>query len=479
MATVTIYYPDITGALKDAGNAEGELNEYTLDIQKYAVNALGNLSGSDDSGYIGSAISLAKGKIKKNDTNQKALKTLNRTLDNLKELAIDTDKEVADAITKVADRQLDTKKNWFSVGAEVIYSFFVKATGKISEFPWLKKAVDKIRAAKSAYKKIKDKVVWFFNTGAGVYYKTMLETAQDILGTVSLVGAAIVATMTIPFIGGPLAVVATVTIGAVYLIHKFNNANIAVTNAQHSIDLYNEATNGSKTDYSKLAVAQYYGGIKDIESYTKKMDFGNQGDNIYTEGIGEGVQRVGGGLENVLKFLELAGGIGKMGLVYKGDTPVGYDFSKENVLKNLKKQIIEDMEKSGINIIEEKKGNQVTKKVSLDLTTMFLGDALPDSTDIPSYISGKISAGIANWTTMDSKSTYSYENTASYLVAQDGRDIWDGFEKFNPTEFIFKRGDLVKDISKLSDSIYNNINSHMPEPSEAETFLDYLLYKAN
>ena len=180
-----------------------------------------------------------------------------------------------------------------------------------------------------------------------------------------------------------LAVIGVIFLG-VALLYGFADMAVTVEANMKALEL---ELNGNRS--SDKSLARYYGGINSVTEYVKRKDFGNEQENYIWETIAETGEEVGQFSKFILAALDITAGLTSMGKVISkdGKTVIGYDYSPENVQKNMK-DILKD---NGINIISDAKGNE---NVKIDFIKMFKG-----SDDAPQYEADKMLEEISGWKT--------------------------------------------------------------------------------
>lgn len=366
MSQISLSYKSLELLAENSRRTSAAINTYISSIDSQTKRPCGSVTGPDDTGNVSSASSLAQSKMNELLDAKKRYDNFAKNVDDLADFAKAKDKAVADRIEEIADKYVGPR-NWYQKAGDWIYNTFCVDTrnmgvvGKIiSNIQQLQRWT--VRKDFNRLRQIKD----WFKYGDGKY---VLEIGKALVGAAAAIVGCIAAVAAIPFDGGASIPIAIACIGAAA---TFLGTLITLFDTGYKIYGNGKALSKSgdifKDGDADEGVARYYGKIGKYSDYTKKRDYGGEKENKKAELNGQRLDTAHTALDVVASACDIlslgnirvyndinihgqvkAGKLNqypinssKKGVFKFGDkviTTKGYDLSKENVLKNIRREI--------------------------------------------------------------------------------------------------------------------------------------------
>lgn len=362
MSQISLSYKSLELLAENSRRTSIAINTYISSIDSNTKSPCGSVSGPDDTANVSSASSLAQSKMNELLDAKKHYDSFAKNVDELAEFAKSKDKAVSDRIEELADKYVGPRK-WYQKAGDWIYDTFCVDTrnmgivGKIiSDIQQIQRWT--VRKDFNRVRQIKD----WFKYGDGKY---VLEIGKAIVCAVVAVAGCIAAIAAIPFSGGATI---PIVIGMIGAIATCVGTLITLVDTGYKIYGNGKALSKSgnifKDGDGDEGVARYYGNIGKYSDYTKRRDYGGEKENKKAELNGQRVDTIHAGADVVASACDILslGNIrvysntqvksGKLNQypinkskngTFKFGNKVkktkGYDLSKENVLKNIRREI--------------------------------------------------------------------------------------------------------------------------------------------
>lgn len=327
MNDIYINYSNLEESVKKLERARNEISDYIEEIKSTITTPISRLPGSDALGYASTASSLAYKKI--NDLNNKSdsLRRFGGSLKSFISTAKAKDNYVSQRIEEISDLVIKRRTIMQRAGDWLYDTFCVDLANKsevIRGFVDCTKWIgDNIN---HTFGEIKD----WFKYGNGKY---VLNVVLSVAASVAAVAAIVVAIAAIPATGGT----------SVMLIGFLK---VGVATASGVITIVNSTAKAEGNTKAlilkdKPGAARYYGNISTIHDEWKKTDKGDEKTNKFYETMGKTIDTT----ENVLDVMDMGLNIAELGIVrdYRFKDPnkqiKGYNFTKDNIKKNLKQSM--------------------------------------------------------------------------------------------------------------------------------------------
>lgn len=365
MGEVRIVYSDLENVISNSKRLREELESYSNTIKSDINNVTNNLPGSDSKGYVSNATSLASAKSKELLNKRSKYKNLESSLKDIIQFAKDKDKAVSKEFNKITSKY-NKKRKWYQKAGDWAYNTFcVDIPNHFSGTRWV---MDGIKWSGNNVGKHLKKVRNYFKYGDGKY---IWNIGKAFTSVIVAAGACVIAVLSIP-VGGEGIPVAIATIGVaastVSLSITMLNADKAIKSNERAMDL--------KKDHP--GAARYYGSTKTLNEYYKKNDMGGAKENAICEGVGKTADGVKVAADTTKFVTDVAslGFVRDYRITTTNNNVKGYEFSKENVLKNVKHDMgISSTGKiKAKNFVPSVKGSTsaMTKKNDLEVSKTFV-----------------------------------------------------------------------------------------------------------
>lgn len=326
--TVKITYSELSNAIGKLRQASGECDDYARALNRREVSNLNNYTGNDPNGYVGSANAMVLNKIRLLDSKRDKLKNAAQKLADFKESVSYHDQRVGDHAKQIMEKYIG-KRNAFQQIGDFLYGTF--CVDLVNNNPITKFFGDLFKSGFDTIQNISVKVIDWFKHGGGKY---VLNIVAGIVGAVAAVAGVVIAIITFPVTGTVAAIVlATVAIvaGVVAAGITIFNTYHQVKNNKKALDKYNEGDDGQ---------ARFYGDISSFSDATKKTDYGGKTENDEMEHRGRVVDDVKIAADVIGFAAGTASKLGKVETInLDGSKSISLDFSKKNLLENIKKSM--------------------------------------------------------------------------------------------------------------------------------------------
>lgn len=326
--TVKITYSELSNAIGKLRKASGECDDYARALNRREVNNLNYYTGNDPNGNVGSANAMVLNKIRLLDSKRDRLKNAAQKLADFKESVSYHDQRVGEHAKQIMEKYIG-KRNPIQKIGDFLYGTF--CVDLVNNNPITRFFGDLFKSGFDTIQNIGVKVVDWFKHGGGKY---VLNIVAGIVGAVAAVAGVVFAIVTFPVTG----TIGAIVLATVAIVAGVVGAGITIFNTYHqvknnakAIEKYNEGDDGQ---------ARFYGDISSFSDATKKTDYGGKAENDEMEHRGRVVDDVKIAAD-VIGFA--AGTASKLGSVETinadGTKSISLDFSKQNVVQNVKKSM--------------------------------------------------------------------------------------------------------------------------------------------
>lgn len=315
MGTISINYSSLSTAVSQTRRLSKDLTAYQGQITSSVVNKFSSLSGSDSKGYISAAEGYASKKITELTTKASIASSFANDLEKFVDLAERADSDTAKNISTLGSAVVGKRTFWEKAGDWIYNTFCVDFVNSIPVVSAIANCVKWVWGKASSV--LEDVHTWF-KYKEGKYVWNEIKAGA---GIIAAVAAALVAVATA---GTVFAVIAA---GAAIVV-----AIIATVNGV--ISIYNNHKAKKQYKNGQLGQSRYHGSIEGFSDAVSKYDMGGEMANNAWKIFGEVVDDV----EVVCKVVIAINGVLNLGGV-KDPTDgkiYSYDFSKENIVKNIK-----------------------------------------------------------------------------------------------------------------------------------------------
>lgn len=314
MSTITINYDRLLDASKYTKNISSNMGTYSDAITGKVIRKLNSLSGSDERGYISSALSHAGRKVQELAEKSEKVRKFGSDLETLVSDARRADSNVAGNIKSTGGSYVGKRTVFQQIGDWFYNTFCVDLPNSNGITRLIANCV-KWGAGKvsGAVESVKN---WFKYKG-GKYLGNIVLT---VVGVGLAIASAVVAVLTCGTVLAIIAAVASVVVAVIAII----NGAIAVTQNWKAMD---------KHSRGELGQARYYGSIEGFSDAMEKYDMGDAAANKKFKLAGDTI----GWIETICGVIIGVNGIAN----YAGvkDVKTGkitkYKFEKDNIKKNI------------------------------------------------------------------------------------------------------------------------------------------------
>lgn len=328
MSGVTIQYSRLESAADSAGRLAKELSSYSGELSSKVKQALASLPGSDSRGYVSAASSQVGQKIR--DLNDRAAQfsSFASDLERFGTKARSADERVAKSIKSTASSYVG-ERGWFESACDTLYNFlFVDVVNSNCVTRFL---FDCGKYMWNRGEELVSSVYNWFKHGDGRYVWNIIGA---VVGTVAAIAGAVTAVAA--FMSGGLLIFAfAAVVGAM------------ITTVNAAVKIYN---NVKALREDNPGVSRYLGNISGVSDAIEKYDLGDAEDNASWERCGLWVDTAKVTCD-ILGIVFSVVNLGAVKSTITGRTTT-YDFSKANIMKNLRVSLGFDVDKNHYTILK-------------------------------------------------------------------------------------------------------------------------------
>lgn len=461
MSTISIDYWTLNSAVGSAKKISGSMDIYSEKISDRVARKLVSLPGNDGEGNISAAIAAAGRKNQELAEQGRRARDFSSKVDMLITNAKKADNEVVGSMRQVGESYVG-KRNVFQQIGDWLYNTF--CVDLINSNPFaqflgncLKWGGDKLGGW---IEKVKNRIKY----QDWKYAWNIIKTAA---GAIVAVAAALVAVLTC----GTALAVATAAASVVV-------ACIAVVNG--GISIYQNIKAQKKYEKGEYGAARYHGNIAGYSDFVAKYDLGDKEANEYAAFTGKVVDIV----ETICEIVIFTNGIANLGGVKGKKDAAGkliksktgkvesYDFSKKNIVKNLKESFgiknkrysIDEKNGKKIPYAGEKSGYKVEGK--FEFKNLFESRDEKNNQYIKKFLGfGKTDAAFCNrWNNISPESALSFGQKFDKLSTGQklGKTVMDGANVLNTAMSRAEDVDTVYTNAKngfTPDNAYDTVKS--------------------
>lgn len=282
MSAVVIKYSTVERAADHAQKASKRMTSYTHDMDG-TIRSLSNLPGTDDAGYVSTALSLARTKRDNAEREAKRYHKLSDSLKSFVKYAKAQDKNAAESISLTVSSYVGERSFWQKIG-DAIYDGYVNFLDHVESLgPFGKALAQAIREGVTAVGNWKRKISNWFKYGDGKYIWNIIDGVKDIILAIGAVALAIAAIVT-----GPVWLVVVGVLGVIFTtiwaIQQITDQCVKIDQNAKAWSL-----SGYKTEYGdgNPTAARYYGDIGGVEDVINKYDHGGAAENAAMNAFAE------------------------------------------------------------------------------------------------------------------------------------------------------------------------------------------------
>ena len=330
MSEICIKYSALEDAIEYSSKAREKIDVYMMKIEQIVNTPAGNLPGTDECGYVQSAVNLASTKIKELIHKKTYFDNFEKSAQAVIDTARQVDNQVATNISSIAEQYIE-KRKWYEATGDWIYNTF--CVDAANYFSLVRDFMDARKWVEDKAGNIADKIHNWFKYGNGKYVWKM---GTSMLGAVVAVVGAIGAICAIPFTGGATL---PIVIGCVGAVATCVGAIITVANSISTSRSNSKALRLSLE--GKSGAARYYGSVSKWSEAIEKTDYGDAEVNA-------GYEKTGKVVDTTKKFADTTAvvcNIASLGNIKNVDTgeidAYGFNYS------NIKKNVFDSMKDSG------------------------------------------------------------------------------------------------------------------------------------
>lgn len=275
MSKVQIKYSELESAASEAKNAAEQLKSYSRDLTA-AIKNMNDAPGADSSGYVSSALNLARKKRAAADSEITRYTQFSDSLTTFKDFAKKQDANGKNAICRTVSDYVGERSVWQKIG-DAFHDMYVGFLDRCESFgpvgKFIAQGIRRIKDFGGAVGVAFSDVRNWFKYKEGKYVLNILDAIKDIILGVGIAVAAVAAAV----VTGPvwLLVVGLVGIaaGSTYMLLQARDSSAAIEENAKALGLYN----GSPS------VARFYGNTKGEADRARHYDYGSEEDNIRVE----------------------------------------------------------------------------------------------------------------------------------------------------------------------------------------------------
>ncbi len=326
--TVKITYSELSNAIGKLRRASGECEDYARALQRRETDSLSNYTSNDPHGNVNNANTMVLNKIKMLENKRDKLKNAAQKVAEFKESVNYHDRLVGNHAQRIMEKYIGKRSRLQQIGDFLYNTFCVDLinSNTITRF-----FGNIIKSGFDTIENLGSKVVDWFKHGGGKY---VLNIVAAVVGAVAAVAAVVIAIITFPVTG----TVAAIVLASVAIVAGVVSAVITIVNSYHQIK-----NNGKALDKYKKGddgQARFYGDISSFSDETKKTDYGGKAENNKMEKRGRIVDDTKIVADVVNFVASMGSSLGAKEVINaQGQKVKGLDFSKKNVLYNLKKNM--------------------------------------------------------------------------------------------------------------------------------------------
>lgn len=335
MSGVTIQYSRLESAADSAGRLAKELSSYSGELSSKVKQALASLPGSDSRGYVSAASSQVGQKIR--DLNDRAAQfsSFASDLERFGTKARSADERVAKSIKSTASSYVG-ERGWFESACDTLYNFlFVDVVNSNCVTRFL---FDCGKYVWNRGAELVSSVYNWFKYGDGRYVWNIIGA---VVGTVAAIAGAVTAVAAF-MSGGCIFFLVVAAIGVAAAI-----VGAVITTVNSSVKIYN---NVKALREDNPGVSRYLGNISGVSDAIEKYDLGDAEDNANWETFGNVVDTTKVTCD-ILGIVTSVVNLGAVKSTITGRTTT-YDFSKANIMKNLRVSLGFDVDKNQYTILK-------------------------------------------------------------------------------------------------------------------------------
>ncbi len=337
MSTVYVNYSSLELSIKKAETISGKISDYCDELKTYLKDKADELNNSEYSGYMSAVSSQAQRKMNALVAKQTKLSTYKNKVQNVIDTAQAKDNYVSSEIDKTAALANEIAKSRKGLKGVVDWIYQTFCVDVANSNAILRFISDVAKTVITSVEGIANSVKDWFKYGRGKYVWNVIKAVG---GAVLAVGAAVTAIATLVATTGTLAIIVAVVGAAAATIA----AVIAVANGVFS--LWNNGKARVLDFIGEDGGARYYSEVSKVSDHFKKNDFGGKETNEIFEFAGKVIDTtkvVADTTTFVTNIFNLTAArdyrknptYNLNENVNAGKWNQGYDFSKENIIKNL------------------------------------------------------------------------------------------------------------------------------------------------
>ena len=383
MSVIVIKYSAVDTAISETKSASKRMKQFADEMSE-TIRDLERLPGTDDEGYVSSALQAARAKRDAAMHQSGRYSNYSEKLKNIVDYAKKQDQTAANTISDTVNAYVGPRSWWDKV-KDAAYNAYVDFLDRLEGLgPVGKMLAQFIRSSVTAVGNWKRKMANWFKYGDGKYLLNIFDAFKDVAIAVGM----IIAAAALIVASAPAWIIAFATMavicGSVYLIMQMKDSSIKIEENTKAWNLSGGFKNNKIGEFDSngnITAARYYGDIEGTADRAKKYDWGDAAANESKEMWGEIFDHEKKLMKTLTKVFTTIAYLGSAGYAHAKDGSYilkGADGKSTFSVKNwVHKNVVDTgMEKGNINPL---KGGNIFSKVlghknTSKVIKMFSGD---------------------------------------------------------------------------------------------------------